>query len=52
MENNVEKRTLMKVFGVRIDIIVHGRVSIIFLWIIDKEITAHAHLNFCLHFFL
>ncbi|KAG1926518.1 P2X purinoceptor 1 isoform X1 [Pimephales promelas] len=27
MENNVEKRTLMKVFGVRIDIIVHGRAG-------------------------
>lgn len=42
----------MKVFGVRIDIIVHGRVSIFFLWIIYKEITARAHFNLCLHFSL
>lgn len=51
VEDKLEKRTLMKVFGVRIDIIVHGRVSIFFLWVIYKEITAHAHFNLCLHFF-
>ncbi len=31
VENGVEKRTLMKVFGVRIDIIVNGRVSLFFM---------------------
>ncbi len=31
VEDGVEKRTLMKVFGVRIDIIVHGRVSLFFM---------------------
>uniref|UniRef100_A0A8C1J8D5 P2X purinoceptor n=1 Tax=Cyprinus carpio TaxID=7962 RepID=A0A8C1J8D5_CYPCA len=31
VEDAVEKRTLMKVFGVRIDIIVHGRVSLFFM---------------------
>lgn len=32
-ENNVEKRTLIKAFGIRFDILVFGTVSLSFLWL-------------------
>lgn len=44
LENDVEKRTLMKVFGVRINIVVNGRVNgFAYRY---SHITEHSHIHF------